>query len=588
NAPAQVPVIYSGPGQNVATLTLGPLDSVLTQGGTLQFRVTAKDGQGAAVANFYVSWTTSDTTVAKVDATGTLKAPLLRRAINVQAKTPNGVTTSTSVTFVPSLASVAFDSGCAQSGLPGAQLSQPIVARVLGSDGLGVQGVSVNFSAVTAGGIVATPLAMTDTGGRARTLATLPTSLGPATFQASVTGIPSATCAQTVIGGTATQLAFTTQPVNMTAGAVFPTVVVTAQDGSGNTVTSFTGNVSLAFGSHPVGSTLTGTTSVAAVAGVATFASLARLVVAGGYTLVATAPGLQAVVSSSFTVSPGAAKVLAFVVQPTTAFQSAPITPLAVVGIEDTLGNVVTTATNPITMGFGANPGQGPLGGTLLRNAASGLATFTDLSIAVPASGYTLVASAAGLTSSTSASFDVLARPPGIVWTNLQGGNWNTAANWSPARVPGPSDTVSIILPGAYDVTLDVNAHVAFLVVGDTIGAVQFTFAPGRTLTIDSTGGTLRGGLMFLQSSDTLAGPGSFTNQGVLSLINSGVTLAFLSNAGTLEVEGNALFSGSFANSLGSTLAVEGTSVGDATLTVSSSFLNAGAIALTNIDPTVP
>jgi hypothetical protein len=93
---------------------------------------------------------------------------------------------------------------------------------------------------------------------------------------------------------------------------------------------------------------------------------------------------------------------------------------------------------------------------------------------------------------------------------------------------------------------------------------------------------------MFLQSSDTLAGPGSFTNQGVLSLINSGVTLAFLSNAGTLEVEGNALFSGSFANSLGSTLAVEGTSVGDATLTVSSSFLNAGAIALTNIDPTVP
>ncbi|MGH7429169.1 MAG: hypothetical protein ACREJ4_12570, partial [Candidatus Methylomirabilaceae bacterium] len=43
NPPAQLPVTYSGPGQNVATLTIGPVDSVLTQGGALQFRLTAQD-----------------------------------------------------------------------------------------------------------------------------------------------------------------------------------------------------------------------------------------------------------------------------------------------------------------------------------------------------------------------------------------------------------------------------------------------------------------------------------------------------------------------------------------------------------------
>ena len=62
--PAQIPVTYSGPGQNVATLTIDPPDSVLTQGGTLQFRLTAKDAQGVIVAAFYASWTTSDTNVA--------------------------------------------------------------------------------------------------------------------------------------------------------------------------------------------------------------------------------------------------------------------------------------------------------------------------------------------------------------------------------------------------------------------------------------------------------------------------------------------------------------------------------------------
>ena len=40
-----------------------------------------------------------------------------------------------------------------------------------------------------------------------------------------------------------------------------------------------------------------------------------------------------------------------------------------------------------------------------------------------------------------------------IVWSNPAGGEWTVAANWSPPRVPGPTDTAVIDSPGTYAVT---------------------------------------------------------------------------------------------------------------------------------------
>jgi hypothetical protein len=230
------------------------------------------------------------------------------------------------------------------------------------------------------------------------------------------------------------------------------------------------------------------------------------------------------------------------------------------------------------------NPGQGPLGGTLIRNAASGLATFTDLSIAIAASGYKLAASAAGLSTATSAAFDVQTRPPGVVWVNQSGGNWSTAANWSPARVPGPTDTASIVLPGTYIVNLDVSAHVAFLAVGDTIGGVIMDVPVGRHILIDSSAVLLRAGSMVLAGSDTIGGPGNFTNQGTLTMEGSAIATAFVSNAGQLQAAGASSITGSFTNSSTGVLFVYSSSTGDATLTISSGFLNAGSVVLDNAD----
>jgi hypothetical protein len=688
NPTAQIPVNYSGPGQNVATLTLGPPDSLLTQGATLQMRVTAKDGVGANVPSFYVSWSTSDTVAAPIDATGTLKAPLLRKRITVQATTPNSVSATTTLQFIPVPAAVSFDSGCAQSGLPGVQLPQPIVARVLGGDGLGVPGVTVQFAAV-AGGSVVTPSAVTDTGGRARTLVTLPSVAGPAQFQATVTGLTAAVCGPTVLSTPPTQLAFktqpagavagaaigsfqvevrdangalvagatnavtiaiannagggtltgtktvnaiggvatfsglsldkvgtgytlqatatglssatstsfnitvaalnkvvfTTQPVNMIAGAPFTTLVVTAQDTFGNTATSFTGNVTLAFGSHPGGTTsLGGTTTVPAVAGVATFANLAPLTVTGVYTLVASALGVSPDHTTSFTVSAAAPAVLVFLQEPTGGFAGSVIAPPVLVAVEDAFGNIVINAANPVTMGFGANPGGATLGGTLTQVPASGVATFTDLTVSTAASGYTLVATSSGLPPVTSTTFNELVPPPGVAWKAPVSGNWSAPANWSPARVPGPKDTVSITLPGSYIVTLDVNDTVAFLTVGDTISGMALDMAIGHRLFIDSAAVIQLGGVMLLGGSDTIGGAGNLTNKGGLTMEGSAITTAFVSNAGALQAAGASSITGSFSNSSSGGLLVYSSSTGDATLTISSGFLNAGLIVLHNPD----
>src|SRR2546422_10356940 len=59
------------------------------------------------------------------------------------------------------------------------------------------------------------------------------------------------------------------QPTNTVAGgAISPAVQLSALDPAGNLVPTFTGSVTVALGNNPGGSTLGGTTTVAAVGGV--------------------------------------------------------------------------------------------------------------------------------------------------------------------------------------------------------------------------------------------------------------------------------------------------------------------------------
>jgi hypothetical protein len=96
----------------------------------------------------------------------------------------------------------------------------------------------------------------------------------------------------------ANKLAFTVQPSNDVVGAAqSPAVEVEVQDASGNPIPGATDAVTIVLGNNPGSATLTGGGPVNAVGGVATFGNLRIDQVANGYTLVASATGLQGATS---------------------------------------------------------------------------------------------------------------------------------------------------------------------------------------------------------------------------------------------------------------------------------------------------
>jgi hypothetical protein len=80
------------------------------------------------------------------------------------------------------------------------------------------------------------------------------------------------------------------------------------------------------------------------------------------------------------------------------------------VEVVDQFGNVVISDnSDTVTVAIGNNPSGGTLSGTLTVTVVNGIATFSDLSIDLAGGGYTLHASAAGLTDADSGPFTITA-----------------------------------------------------------------------------------------------------------------------------------------------------------------------------------
>jgi hypothetical protein len=101
---------------------------------------------------------------------------------------------------------------------------------------------------------------------------------------------------------TAIRLVFTIEPPAKTIAGVtgWLGIRVAARTASGRVATTFTGIISLAIGSGPTGASLAGTTTRAAMGGVATFADVSIGPAGTGYSLVATAEGLEGATSRPF------------------------------------------------------------------------------------------------------------------------------------------------------------------------------------------------------------------------------------------------------------------------------------------------
>lgn len=100
---------------------------------------------------------------------------------------------------------------------------------------------------------------------------------------------------------------------------------------------------------------------------------------------------------------------LGFTTQPSDTAPTVAMSPSVVVAVQDANGTTVGSATDNVTLAIGTDPSSGgaTLSGTLTQAAASGLATFNNLSIDSAFKGYTFTASATGLTGATSSGFTI-------------------------------------------------------------------------------------------------------------------------------------------------------------------------------------
>ncbi len=285
----------------------------------------------------------------------------------------------------------------------------------------------------------------------------------------------------------AVQLAFTMQPSNATAGvAIDPGVTVAIQNESGDLVPDASNVVTVAIETNAGGGTMTGTLSVTAMNGVATFTNLRIDKAGAGYTLKAAATKLTGTTSNRFTIAAGLATRLAFTAQPSNAVGGATITPPVQVDAQDSLGNLATGFGDSVTVALGGDPAPGALSGTTVVAAVGGVATFSDLSIASTSSSYTLTASAGGLASVSSVPFAITTPPGSLHITTATTGASFPAGYGLCVDPPDPWDDGDCATSGAVGVNSAVSLSVprGSHVVGLDVAA-NCTVSDGNSRTVD-------------------------------------------------------------------------------------------------------
>ncbi|MDH3495501.1 MAG: hypothetical protein OER21_01945 [Gemmatimonadota bacterium] len=304
-------VAESGAGQT------GPPDSLLPL--PLVARVVAADGLGVLGEWVRFQVTQGGGTVladsVRADSAGRVSVGFRVGAAGpqaVSATTPRltGVSALFSATAVVVRATtVAIISGSGQTDTVEATLPQPIVVEARDAAGAPVPNDTVDFVALD-GGSLAPSRAVTDAVGRASAVWTL----GPvASVQSGQARLPFsgsvAAFQATATPGAPVQLQFATQPGNTTERTpIAPAPTVVPYDRLGNQVLSFVGTMSAAIGANPSGGTLSGTITVNASAGFATFSDLSIDAAGSGYTLVATSTGLSPATSTPFNILPLASR----------------------------------------------------------------------------------------------------------------------------------------------------------------------------------------------------------------------------------------------------------------------------------------
>ena len=233
---------------------------------------------------------------------------------------------------------------------------------------------------------------------------------------------PADSTAFNIVHGSASKLAFTTQPPASTQAGTGFGVVVTAQDAAGNTVTSDSSAVTLSLtcGCATVG----GTNIIVTIAGVATFPAVNITKAGMAYQLKATDSnaGVAAATSTAFDITVGPPASVAWTTQPATNSNVVAGTAIALVAhVQDSHGNAV--AGDNVTLAIANNPGSASLSvaANPVATDSSGNATFANASLDKIGSGYTLRATeATGSHAATGNAFNIVAAAPATISLTTQ------------------------------------------------------------------------------------------------------------------------------------------------------------------------
>ncbi len=516
NPPVQVPVQYTGPGASAVGVQISPRAGAALSGGSFTFTAVAVDASGNTVPNTPLVWSSLNPSIASVASatSGTVVAGATRGTATIVAQLLTGPSDQVSFSVSLPASQMVASGGNGQSGVVGATLAQALSVKVAASDGVGVAGVPVSFSVASGGGSVSSGSATSDANGNASTSWKLGTTVGAQSVTASAGGLSGSpiTFGATATAAVATKLVVSGSPGNGVAGAVLSSVVVTAQDANGNTATTFTGSVSVGLSGGTAGAALGGTSTVNAVAGVATFSGLTVNKVGTGYSLSAASSGLTGASTGSFDIIAGPAAVLVFTGQPSAAIPNASIGTI-VVNAQDAQGNPTPAFTGTVSLSLASNPGSATLGGGTSVAAVAGIATFTGVTVSQPGVGYALSASSGSLTGATSAAFNIAGGPASVL--TLVSGNGQSGAtgvalaqpvvlrvtNASGGGVSGTTVNFAIVTGG--------GSVAPTSAVSDATGQVSTVWTLGATVgpqSISATSTGLSGSPATINATGTAAG----------------------------------------------------------------------------------
>ena len=168
-----------------------------------------------------------------------------------------------------------------------------------------------------------------------------------------------------------TQLVITAAPTTAVAGTTLSAITVAVRDASNAPTPLFTGSVTLALNAGAIGATLAGTTTVTAVAGIATFSGLSIQRAATGLTLTASSGALTPATSSALAITPAApAALVALAGDAQSGTLGQPLTDSLDVQLRDAFANPIVGS----AIAFSVTTGGGSVSPTSVVTNANGRA----------------------------------------------------------------------------------------------------------------------------------------------------------------------------------------------------------------------